>query len=434
MAFGFGGDAPQIEKKSATLEQLLSPYLRTGDVTARTSSGALSLYRQSSAVSIVINKIARQIKQLRPVILLNDGNDMETSHDILDLLDNPAPEWSRTRFMETLAVNYLATSEAFVWCAGNIRNAPLEMVPISSDKITVNETSNDIPVSYAIYNGPYKGVFKRMEQRVNGKRVVRYIDASNMAELLVIRGVDTQSTSGLKPQSKLRPIQDEINQVLKANKHNLSMLANGGRLSLVFTLKGAGQDEFEDAQQRLKEQYRGADAAGTISVISAEDTKVEEFGITPKDMDFEAMQKTAILRVAQEFDIPGILVNNDNSTFNNMDTARELMWDDAIFPVVTSVYEGLEDFLLMRFGISDKDADLWFDESKVPALRMRRVEEVKARREANVETIDELRTVLGLDEYGDGGDKIYEAATKVPLGTGFDSDPRRDVVKPNDDG
>lgn len=439
---GGGGYSPKLiehtqvnhEKKSArTLEQLLSPYLNANEVTARNSAGALKLYRQSSAVSIVINKIARQIKQLRPILMIDDGESVETSGDILDLLDNPSPEWSRSRFMEAVSVNFLATDVAYIWCGGNVNQPPIEMVPINSDQLTVNETADDIPESYRISMGPYKGIFKRVEQRVRGKRVVRYLNG-NMSELLIIRGTDTESAAGLTPQSKLQSIQDEINQVLKANKHNLSMLANGGRLSLLFTLKGSGQEEFEQAQQSIMDKYQGASAAGSIAVVAAEDAGVQEFGITPKDMDFEAMQKTAILRVAQEYDIPGVLVLNDSATFNNMDTAREMMFDDAIFPVVSSIYEALEDFLVMRFKREDQNIDLRFDESRVPALRTRRFNEIKVRREANIETINELRSDIGLDPYGEGGDKIYQNGTLIAVGDPDVSDPRRDIVKPRDDG
>lgn len=429
----FGKSAP-IEKKSATLESLIGSFLNTSQLTAHTPSGALRLYRQSSPVSIVINKIARKAQQLRPVILTDSGKNVETSHAILDLLDNPSPEWNRSRFMESLFINFLVTETFYIWAGGNVNRPPLEMAPVNVDSVTINDSGQDIPLSYQINQGPYQGVFKRTEARVGGKRTVRYLNG-NMAELHVVRGVDTKTSSGLHPQSRLTPIQDEINQVLQANKHNLAMLENGGRLSLLFTLKGDISDgSFEDARTTIMDKYSGSGAAGSIGVVSGDDTTVQEFGISPKDMDFKSMQETAILRVAQEYDIPGVLVLNDSATFNNMAEAREMMWDDAIIPVVRSVYEGIEDFLVMRFGLQDADIDLWFDEIRVPALRMRRITEVQARRTANVETINELRPILGRDDDVDGGDVIYQAATLIPVGQSTLTDPGRDIVKPSDDG
>jgi len=429
--------ASPVEKKSLTLGNIFSSFLNTTALTAHNPRGALRLYRQSSPVSIVINKIARQVKMLRPIILTNGGDDVEKSHQILDLLDNPAPEWNRSRMMESLAINMLATETYYLWAGGNVNKLPLEIVPINVDSVTINSRSSDVPLSYQITDGPYRGVFKRTEARVNGKKVVRYLDG-NMAELSVVRGTDTLTSSGLHPQSKLIAIQDEINQVLQANRHNLAMLQNGGRLSLLFTLKGElGQDGFEGAKEAILNNFSGSGASGSIAVVQGgEDigTDVQEFGISPKDMDFKAMQETAILRVAQEYDIPGVLVLNDSATFNNMAEAREMMWDDAVFPVVRSIYEGLEDFLVMRAGLQDEDIDLWFDESRVPALRMRRIREVALIREANVETLDESRKTLSLDPYGEGGDKIYQPATLIEVGQPAPTDPRRDIVKPRDDG
>lgn len=430
----FGKSKAPTEKKSKTLGQILRPFINANELTAATSSGALQLYRRSSAVSIVVDKIVRQIKQLEPIMLKNNRQDVETSNDILSLLANPSPDWTRTRFMESVATNFLVTETSFIWAAGNVNRLPLEMAPINSNIVTVSVSADDVPTAYQVTTGPYAGIYKRTEQRVNGKRVVRYL-SGNMAELAVIRGSDSSSSSGMHPESRLRPIQDEINQVLGANRHNLAMIANGGRLSLVFTLNGSpADDQFTHAEQALHDKFSGPNSAGSMAVVAGESTSIQEFGITPKDMDFETMQKTAILRVAQEYDIPGVLVLNDSATFNNMSEARQMMWDDAVFPTVRYIYEGLEDFLLMRSGTPDEDADLWFDELDVPALRMRRIEEIVKRKDINAETTNELRKDLGKETDIDGGDVIYQSATQVPLGNPVDDDPGRDIVKPEDDG
>lgn len=422
-----------LEKKGFSNLGRLSTLIAADDLTAYNSYGALKLYERSSAVAIVINAISRQVSQIKPIIM-RDGN-VDEGTDILDRLYYPSPDWTMSQLLESISVNLSAAGVAYIWAAGNVNRPAIELAPVNSDIVNIFNEGNDVVLSYEVNDGPYRGMFTRTEEVMNGRRVVRYLNG-NFAELIVIRSFDPRSSSGQLPFSPLRPIQDEINQLLHANRHNLNLLKNGGTLSLLFTLSHElGEEEFAEADNLLHEKYAGTNKAGAMAVTRAGEMDIKELGLSPKDMNWEEMQRTAIQRVAQQFSYPPLLVTTDDATFNNMAESKEMAWDNAVFPMVRIILESLETFFGIRHGLRDAEFDLWFDETAIPALRRRRAEEVKLLNETGALTLNEKRKILGRESYGDAGDVVYIAGTMVPIGEPmFEDEPERDIVKPSDDG
>lgn len=410
--------AKRIETKSAGkvigLSEELGSFLKFGMAgNARSPASAIELYNKSTAVSIPINYIADAFASLSPVIL--SGDDVIKDHPIIDLLNNPSPFYSQDLFFETLAKYYLITAEVFIAGIGSINRPPVELQPISPADVSSVESSGMIqsyivselvPGSYAI------------ERR---GRDVRYL-RGGLTELKHIRGFSSADSSMLRGQSLLVSASSEAMQHIKGNRHNVSLLSNGGRMSLVFHFDAdMDEDDFEATKARVREQYAGESKAGSIGVTSGGKLSINELGVNNKDMDFANLQMAAQRSVALQYKVPLPLITTDASSFNNYKEAKTALYDDAVLPLADRIFGGLTDFLMPRFGLDPARVKISYDKDSITALTTRRYEEIKTRRELNLESINELRALLGREEV-EGGDQILAPATLIPIGTDLFTD------------
>lgn len=394
----------------------LGAFLQFGNTTAESPSSALNLYESSTAVSIPINKVAEAFASIQPVLELQDGKII-TNHPVLDLLRNPSPFYDRRLFMETIGKYFLITNEAECIALGSINRPPLELQPISPANVSVVEGTEGLAVSLDISGNTLTGAYN-LELKRNR---ARYLNG-NLRELKQIRGFSTKNNSLLRGQSQLVPAAAEARQHILGNRHNVSLLEKGGRLSYVFHYEEDMEpDDFIVTQDRVRENVGGADKAGSIVVSAGGKLKVEEMGTTNKDMDYVKMQRTAMDSVALQYNVPLPLINTSATTFNNYGTAVLALYDDAALPLADVVYGGLTQFLLPRYGMDPAKARITYNILAITALRARVLAEIKTRRDINVEADNELREIMGREAY-EGGDDIYKPANLIPVGTDIETD------------
>jgi HK97 family phage portal protein len=410
--------AKKIEKKAAGkvigLSEELGSFLKFGSSgNAASPASAINLYNKSTAVSIPINYIADAFSSLSPVII--NGDEIIKDHPIIDLLNDPSPFFSQNLFFEALAKYYLITGEVFLVGVGNINRPPVELQPVSPADVSSNETSGFVQ-SYMLselFPGQYQ-----MERR---GRAVRYLRGP-LAEIKQIRGFASADSSMLRGQSLLVSASSEAMQHIKGNTHNVSLLSNGGRMSLVFHFDSdMDEDDFEATRQRVQEQYGGETKAGAIGVTSGGKLAINELGVSNKDMDFANLQMAAQRAVALQYKVPLPLITTDASSFNNYKEAKTALYDDAVLPLADRIFGGLTDFLMPRYGLDPARVKITYDQDKITALTMRRNEEIKLRRDLNIESTNELRALLGREEV-EGGDQILAPATMIPIGTDIFTD------------
>ncbi len=403
---------PRKKERSTVLcaSEEIGAFLAFGADGPETPQSAMRLYSKSTAVSIPINKVAESFATIPPV--LKRGNKVVTDHPLLDLLRNPSPYFSRSLFFEVIAKDYLITNEAPMVAIGNVNLPPLQIQPISPTNMSIVHSDTGSPQSIHITNMTLSGEYRQV---VKG-RTIRYV-ADEFRELAYIRGYSTRNNSILRGQSLLTSASFEARQHISGNMHNLSILKNGGRVSLVFHFEeDMQQEDFEAAKDKVQSQYGGEENAGKIGVTSGGKLDIKELGINNKDMDFAKLQSLAKNSVALQYKVPLPLVSNDASTFSNYKEAKTALYDDAVLPLLLRIYGGLEDFLFPRFKMSLSEWTLTYDPLEIPTLRGRILDEIKTRKEINIESDNELREDIAKEPY-DGGDVILKPANLVPLGT-----------------
>lgn len=404
-----------IETKSSTkvlgLSEELGSFLKFGATgTAVTPTSAMNLYNKSSAVSIPINYIAEAFASINPV--LKEGTEIITDHPVLDLLQTPSPFYTQDLFFENLAKNYLIAGETEVIAVGNVNRPPIELQPINPKNVTINEGQGGLATSMIVSGETLMGAYNLVKRG----RMVRYL-RGNLSELKQIRNYSTRNNSLLRGQSPLVSASAEARQHIEGNNHNVSLLVNGGRVSLVFHFdEDLNDDDFQATKARVMEQYAGAQKAGTIGVTAGGALDIKELGINNKDMDFANLQTMARIAVAMQYKFPLPLLSTEASTFNNYKEAKAALYDDAVLPLADRIFGGLSDFLLPKYGLDPAKMRLSYDIDQITSLAGRRNEELKLRKELGLETDNELRSMIGREPY-EGGDIHYKNATLVPVGS-----------------
>lgn len=412
--------APGAETKSTTrvlgLSEELGSFLQFGaSGSAASPSGAMGLYNKSSAVSIPINYIAEAFASINPV--LKKGSEIITDHPVLDLLQTPSPYYTQDLFLENLGKNYLITGETEIIAIGGVNRPPLELQPINPNCVTAIEGAGGLLQSLQVAGATLDGQYVLVPK---GRRV-RYL-RGNLSEIKQIRNYSTRNNSLLRGQSPLVSAAAEVRQHIQGNKHNVSLLENGGRVSLVFHFDAnLGTDEFEATKANVLEQYAGAQNAGKIGVTAGGQLDIKELGINNKDMDFANLQTMARTAVALQYKFPLPLLSTEASTFNNYKEAKAALYDDAVLPLADRIFGGLSDFLLPRYGLDPAQYRITYDIDQITALAGRRNEELKLRKELNLETINEMRTMIGRESV-EGGDLVMAPANLIPIGTDLFTD------------
>ena len=416
----FGKRHTSAETKSSTralgLSEELGSFLKFGMAgTGSTPASAINLYNKSSAVSIPINYIAEAFASINPV--LKERTEIITSHPILDLLQTPSPFYTQDLFLENLAKNYLITGETEVIALGNINRPPIELQPINPQNVTINQGSNGLALSMIVSGQSLTGAYK-LEHR---GRSVRYL-RGNMSEIKQIRNYSTRDNSLIRGQSPLVSASAEARQHIEGNKHNVSLLVNGGRVSLVFHFdEDLNDDDFQATKERVLDQYAGAQNAGKIGITAGGKLDIKELGTNNKDMDFANLQNMARIAVALQYKFPLPLLSTDAATFNNYKEAKAALYDDAVLPLADRIFGGLSDFLLPRYGMDPSKVRITYNIDQITALAGRRNEELKLRKELNLETLNEMRTMIGREPV-EGGDTVMQPATMIPIGTDLFTD------------
>lgn len=426
------------ERKSVVLgtSEALGNFLIFGEGSAATPTSALSLYEQSTAVSIPVNAIAEAFSVINPTLLIDQR--VIPQHPILDLLRKPSAWHGQELFLDVLAKNYLVTGEFALVALGAAGSEPQELVPISPKSLTATQQAlatqggalvGDAPSEWFVSGNSLSGRYRAETEN----REVRFRDGP-LRELYVGRNFSTRDNSLLRGQSPLLSASREARSQILGSEHNVQLLTRGGRVSLAFHFEeDLSDDDFEAAKQRVRAQYGGASKAGEIGVTAGPKMSIKELGGSPKDMDYPGLQKIVKEAVASVYRFPMPLISSERQTMNNYREAKLALYDDAVIPLSRRIYGGLGDFLFERFGLDPRRASLAINPDDVTALIQRRNDELLKRRQIGAETDNELRALMAREPI-EGGNVLYKPAALIPAGSDlFTADEDPAILESEDD-
>lgn len=404
----------QIERKAVLgTSDSLGRFMQLGSgATATTPTSALSLYRQSSAVSVPINKIADPFSVMG--LALQIGDEVILDHPVLDLLKNPSPFHTQEQFLEWIAKYYLITGEYIVIALGNPDRPPLQIIPMNPAVATPVRENVDAPKMWQVSGNTLTGNYTATPGLDVPK--FKYLH-QQMRELKQVRNFSTRDNSLLRGESLLVSASREAQQHILGTQHNVSLLENGGRVTLAFHFEeDMEEDDFKAIEDKLNAKIAGPTRAGQVFATSGGKLKIEELGTKPRDMDFQDMNAIAVKAVANQYSVPIPLITDNAQTFNNYHTAILALYDDAVLPIGKKLLSGLSDMLLPRYNLDPSEAQIIANQETVTALVSRRNEELLTRSKISIESPNELRAQIGREPF-EGGDAVYQSAGLIPVGT-----------------
>ena len=396
---------------SAVQQAIASSYGNNNDDLSSTSitpRSALRYYDKVAPVATAVDIVNDEFKTLTLVLEDADGKITHTAGSpLLKFLKQPNDDMVQIDFLENLGSYYLITNEVYLIATGAVNRAPAEVYVISPVNVEVKVDADGVINRFEMNRGTGgKEVFTR------AAKGYRFFNADSTAEIWQIKGFNSGDTS--RGKSKLNSAHYEIEQYLQCSAHNLSILNNGVRSSGAFLAEGALTDEQFD---RLREQLTsksGADNAGKNLILEG-GLGYKEMSISPKDMDFATLKKTTTEAIFRRYKIPLALVSTESMAEATMETSSLMLYDNAVLPVARRLLAEITRFLGPRFDVKDDSMIAPFMDN-ITALQIRRIKEVKNKKEVGVFTINEIRGVMGEEGIGAEGDIVYIASNLVPAG------------------
>lgn len=428
---------PVQSKKSNTTTRTISlddlmDRLRLGSPRLVTETGAYEAYNFNSVVSDSVDKIAGKVMSLTPIIMNDDGS-VENKHPVLDFLKQPNKLQTQEDFFETLSTNYLLHKNSYLEITGNVKFRPIEIYPLKNTWVSLSEKTNS--VRYQVSStGLYAFLRGELHLYIETGRILA---DDNLKELSHTKGFSL-SLGHLKAVSILSSIERDIRMVDQANNHNLTLLEKGFNGTLLINVDTDDQEGFERLKKDLKNKYQGSGNAGSPLVSKGNDIDAKQFGQTNKEMEYSQARKMAQNTGYQRYEIPAPIIDGSSQTFNNYSTAKLALYDDAVFPTFEKSIASPITLIFRNRRMLRDDQRITFDASKIPALQIRKNEQLKALRAAFILSTNQLRAEVGKEKVR-GGDKILVPSNLLPAATDDFTDDNRnkptkeiiDILKKN---
>jgi HK97 family phage portal protein len=316
-----------------------------------------------------------------------DGELIET-HPALDLLKMPAPQMTWDAWLTEMIVNRMLLGEMAA-VSGNENGPPVELWPLNPMHIEVMPGSGGLPAAYIHEIGRSKRKFS-VDPR-DGNSQVMFSKTYN--PLNYWRGQSPLMAAALAG--------DTHNAGMK---WNYSLLNNSARPSGLIRFKQGypAGETIQRMREYFKSRMQGPNNAGEIPMLS-DDAEWVPMSQSARDMDFsKTMQETAKY-VASALGVPLPLIDNDASTFNNLEQAKERLYTDTVIPILNELLAELNNWLLPRYG--QDGLELRVDMDTIPALeglRQKMFDRAAVAYEKGLLSLQECRVLMGYDPEPEG--------------------------------
>lgn len=355
-------------------------------------------YQTNVLVYRCIKEIVTAAKSID--IELYQGDTKVESHPILDLLKNPTPTLSWDEWLTEMLVNQQVLGEMF--CAAYPDSgAPAELWPLNPVNMKVQPGQGGIASGYIHEAGNRKQTFP--VDSMTGEGRCFYSKLYNPSDYW--RGQSPLMAAGLAA--------DTHNA---GNKWNFSLLKNSAKPSGLIKFKGAypsGQ-MMQHLREYFKRDMQGENNAGGIPML-ADDAEWVQMSQSARDMDFSTTMANMGRQIASAYGVPLPLIDNDASTFNNLDKAQERLYTNQVIPMMKDFLACISRWLFPMFGM--EGCELRLDLDSIPALeglRQMKFDRAVSGYQAGILSLQEARLMIGRDETPKG-DLKQDGQEALPL-------------------
>lgn len=347
------------------------------------SSNKLAYITEGYQTNVVVYRAVRERVQAATAIdvdLYQGDKEVET-HPVIDMMARPNPKQSWDQFLGEMMVNKLLIGECFAVEAGEGEHK--EIWPLNPLEMKVVPGPHGLPVAYIHGEGTNKKTYA--SDPITGESAVFHLKMYNPAD-------------PWRGQSPLMAASVSADTFNAGSKWNFSLLRNSARPSGLLKFKGGypGQEQIQRLREYFMRAFQGAVNAGDVPMLS-DDAEWVPMSQTPRDMDFINTMKESAKYVASALGVPLPLIDNDASTFNNIEQSKERLYTDTVIPDLEEFINALGVWLLPDHG---DDLSFRLDLDSIPALekmRERKFDRALKAYEKGVLTREESRELIGYE-------------------------------------
>lgn len=377
---------------------------------------SIKMYMDAMPLFNAVDMRARNFSQIPIRVWDKSKKEFIDDHPVLKLLENPNADVTGSEFLYQYASYFDITGDSFLFAGGRVENPPLEIATVPPHSITFATGQRfgilHVPDSITVTQQGL-GAARFIAEEVDG--TIRFYQDEGK-ELWHSRQFNPlRSATNFWGMSRAKPIFLEIQQYLSGNNTNWSMLKRGSRISMAWVNKreeALTEIQWDRIQEEAQKYSGDMNVGGTPVLDGMEVTAMSQ---TNRDMEFKALQEAMLARISNIYGIPLPLLLDSSMTLNNLETSMLQLFDNAVIPLTNYLYDELTNFILKRYPDSE-DLIFKFNEGDITALRVRIIENADRQNKINVNTIDEIRTLIGDEALESGGDVIMRPATLIPVG------------------
>lgn len=349
-----------------------------------------------SVATSSVDKLSKAIAATMPIAMAKDKtlNNVES----LSLLSNFS---FRYEILQRVNDDLHWGGRSFVMLVGNVNGVPSKIMHIPAEKVSfLNDENGDI-VQVIVNRHAFADTFKAQADE-NKKTSGRFFSDNNLKEIIVIETID-----GLPI---LKAVENEITVLSQSIQRNGALVQNGGRLSMLISYKDSvDAEEMSRRSTAINQAVRGKGYGG---ILATGDADITEFGLRPRDMDFEVLATECRKNIYSAIGIPLALVDGASATFSNVASSQANFYLETVIPAANYIYSKIGSVLSKREGV---EFDLVVDSASIDSIKIKQFETAKMMSESKSVTINEIRKELGFEEMqGDGYSQILVEARLVP--------------------
>lgn len=404
-------------KKSSSLETLIREGLNgcstsksSKPVTDNYESYAKNAYLNTATVYFCISLIAQKSTTI-PIKLYTKEDDLKDraevkNHPILDLLEKPAPNVDYYEWLERIVTFYLLGGNAIQ--EPNVLDGEVkELITYNPKNVDYEVTANDKLLSYKVTDENGNVKYHKVNQ------------VNKSSDLLHWKNIDPLVE--YKGSSSLASARTSIDIQNTGDSHNYNTLKNQARPSGALSYKpGDGQPltlddgAFERLKEEINKQFSGDQNAGKPLLLEG-GLEWVQMSLNAKDLDYVNSRHTTMKDICRALKVPSSLLGIEGDTaYNNMRESKELLWENAIIPMMRRFISHLNTELLPLFDNS-QGLELGMDLSLIPDLSIKQERIWDRIKKANHLTIDEKRKMTGFEPLPDGiGNTLLISSGDMP--------------------
>jgi len=362
-------------------------------------------YTGNNDVFSIISKISQPISRIPIDLVDKDGTGIEGPP--LDLLHKPNPFQSQSDFIEEMVICYEVFGNAYI-AGGSPDNGRNAGIPIRLDILPPTWTEK---VAGDAFN-PVQGYHFIISDRVIDYKPEEVLHWRTTNIDYDHHGRWMYGMSPLKPLLKTMTTSTSGYDSLVYSFQNMGAYGILSMLGESFD----GKSQAEAVQKKFKEKYTGNSKRGSL-VITNQDHKWTNFGLSPVDMDILSSINVAKQAMAEVYGVPTVLMaGTKDKTYANYIEGERILYIDTIIPTMDALLQRLSDWLLPKYGDTYKGCKFKADYSVIDVLSKNIAVIVDSMAKAGVFTKNEIREACDYEVIEDPlMDEVWVAIGQQPL-------------------